>query len=207
MREKILAKLKEKFSGLSSTLLGQIADKLATTVTEESAIEGAVGELDKLPISLTDYANLLQKEGDRRVTEAEKKWKETNPGQTPPKTEPAKTNPPADEMPSWAKALADEVKTLRQEKAQSTFRSKVAEKLKGKVPDKFYAKLPLPEKEEDLDQFISDIESDWTEIKQGDNNAGLSGTPTPAGGIGAPKSTNVDKDIEAWATAGSETKK
>jgi hypothetical protein len=70
MKEKILAELVKKFPGLSKEFLGFWAEKMAVKTTEESAIEGAIGELEKLPIPLTDLAAAFQKEGDKRATEA-----------------------------------------------------------------------------------------------------------------------------------------
>lgn len=116
----------------------------------------------------------------------------------------------SDDMPAWAKSLMQTVQSLASEKTQSSIRSKIADKLKDKVPEKFYSKRALPEKEEDIDTFIQEVETDWTDLKQENNNLGFANTSTPGGGgTGGsnPSAAAVEKDIEAWAAKGTEAKK
>ncbi|MBC7948663.1 MAG: hypothetical protein H7Y42_12320 [Chitinophagaceae bacterium] len=71
--------------------------------------------------------------------------------------------------PKWAQELRDEIRSLKSEKSQSTIRTKISEKLKDdegnpKVPERFYSKRPLPEKEEDIDTWVEEVSTDWTEL-------------------------------------------
>jgi hypothetical protein len=203
MKEKLLAKLVAKYPGLPKQFLGLFADKLATKVTEESQIDTTIESLDNLPVSITDLAAEYQKEGDRRVTDFQKK----NPSKTEPvKPEPGKTDPPApvDDTPEWAKNLMKEVQTLKAEKTQTSMKSKLSEMLKdSKIPAKFYEKLPLPEKEEDLAAFAESIKTDHNEYKQSLIDEGvIAGSKTPAGGIVGGPAKGIDKDIENWANKG-----
>lgn len=212
MRNKILAELEKKFSGLSKKLLGLIADKLAKKVTEESGIEQAITDYDNA-VSITDLATDFQKEGDRRVTDAKKEWDKTNP-KKPEKTEeeeeeeetptpkPKAKKKNSDEPPAWAKGLIETVTSLQKEKTEVTIKSRVAAKLKDKVPEKFYSKWALPEKEDGLDDFIKEIEDDWNEIKQDGVNTELGKSSKPEGGgeTSTVKPTGKEEaDIKAWA--------
>jgi hypothetical protein len=111
-------------------------------------------------------------------------------------------NPPAgNEMPEWFKPFAQTVQALAADKTQTSIRSKLADKLKDKVPAGFYDEWTLPEKDEDLDAFVEKVETKWKALKQDDNNAGLGGMSTPANGTPATggKDTKVDSDVVNFA--------
>lgn len=204
MKEKISAELVKKFPGLSKKFLGLLADKLATKVTEESQIEGALAELDNSPIPITDLATEFQKEGDRRVTDAEKEWKKKNPPKPEGKTEDPKSDDPPknDDVPEWAKALLNEVKTLKREKVQGTMKEQLKAKLKD-VPESYYAKRALPEKEEDLEAFAEEVKADYSAFEGELVEKGLMSTKRPVDGNGGPANTAaVDADIKEWANKG-----
>src|SRR5436190_20123674 len=143
MRNKILAKLAEKFPGLSQKFLGLVADKLSKKVTEESGIDQAITDYDNA-VSITELATDFQKEGDRRVTDAKKEWDKKTPAGGKTKDDddqsdddPAEPKPKdkgkkkdADEPPAWAKQLLGEVASLKKEKVLSNIQQKVADKLK-----------------------------------------------------------------------------
>lgn len=203
MREKILAKLHEKFAGLSKNALGLIADKLAKKVTEESGIDQAIMDFDNA-VGVKDFADDLQRESDRRVTEAQKEWEKKNPKPpTPPKTdEPPK---PGEDIPAWAKALTDQISTLTREKVQTSIRSKAAELLK-EVPESYWKGRALPEKEEDLQGFVDTVNKDYGDFKQSLIDQGLmAATPPSGGGTGNPgKGANekqLDAEIQGWASS------
>lgn len=205
MKEKILAQLKAKFSGVSQKALGLIADKLAKKVTEESGIDQAITDFDNA-VGITDFAADLQREGDSRVTEAQKEWEKKNPKPaTPPKTE---EPPKGDERPQWAKELFDEVVSLKKEKAQTSIRSKAAEQLKD-IPETFWKRAAVPETEEGLTEFVESIKADYSTFQQGLIDQGLMTATPPAGGGGAaaggggkPDAKKLDADITAWANNG-----
>lgn len=210
MREIILAKLRAKFAGLPAHLLGRIADSLAKTVTTEDQIEGKITELDNLPIPLTDYATMLQTEGDRRVTEAQTKWKKENPGQPLPNNEDPNKDKNKDQSTDPNAALAEQLKqlstqlqALQQKQVTETLTGKLKERLKDKkIPEVFISKYSVL-KEEDLDSIAAAVETDFTAMKQELANQGFATTTVPQGGpiIGAAP-TAVDADIDAWASKG-----
>lgn len=212
LKDKILAQLVAKFPGVSKKFLGLWADKLAAKVTEESGIQGAVDELDNLPIPLTELATEFQREGDRRVTEAEQARKKPNPpAKKPGKTEddpeePAPSNS-NDEAPAWAKSLMEDVRAMKAEKVQGTMKTKAADLLKD-VPEKFYAGRALPEKEEDLQAFVDTVKGDYTTFKQELVNQGLM-SATPPAGAGEPaklKDSTFDAVIDGWVKSKEEPK-
>jgi len=207
MRDKILAELRKKHPGLSTKILGLVADKLVKTVTEESQIEGAVSALDNMPISLKEFADFNQKDGDSRVTEALKKAKPAKEGgdnedpedKNDPSTGADANNP----MMKLLTELTKEVKGLKQEKQQQTLNEKLQAKMKEKSLPAFLAKGRLPEKEEDLDTVVSEIEADWNEHRQSSANAEFDKTSTPISGGGKQVTSDAAAaDIKAWASSG-----
>lgn len=190
MREKLLAQLITKYPGVSKKFLGLWADKLAAKVTEESQIEGAINELDNLPVSIQDLATEFQKEGDNRVTVAKKEWLKNPPKPDKPtdKTDDTPPNPdqPTDDVPAWAKSLIDSNKALAEklqgieaEKAQKTIKEKIAESLKASgVPEQYWSKMALPAKEDEIETFTTSVSQDWV-------NLGLSTSTKPVVGGGA----------------------
>lgn len=216
----ILLKLQAKHPGLRKALLETFAKKLAAKVTEEDKIDAAIADLDNLPITLPELDAELQREGDKRVTEASKKDpkkgkkkgakdedddddtddddldvkdpKEGDPNQSI--TQMLKL------MHKQQKALADEIKGLKTEKTQQTF----AEKLKAQLTEKkiphHLVKNVKVESEADLLAAVTDAEVAWTEIKQQFNDVKLDGQQSPTGGIPGSKATGKeDADIAAWA--------
>ncbi len=76
MYDKILAQLLVRNPGVSKIVLGLLADKMASKITEENQIEGVIKEYENNSlISVAEYAALVQKEGDKRVSDALKKVK------------------------------------------------------------------------------------------------------------------------------------
>ncbi|HEY4207988.1 MAG TPA: hypothetical protein VGM31_14290 [Puia sp.] len=207
MREKILAELNKKYLGLSKKVLGLVADKLTTTVTEESQIAGAIAGLDNLPITLTEFADILQKDGDARVTEALKKAKTrkepTGDNDVDPEEEPAKGSNAA-----LAKQIAD-LSKLVMGVVQNNTQKTLAEQLHAKLTEK---KIPLHmakgrviEKAEDLDTMVADIETTFNDLKQDLANQGFTSVSTPTGGGPAEQKGGAKAaaaDIESWAKAG-----
>jgi hypothetical protein len=194
-------------NNLSQKRIDAFADRLHKKnpdVTELADHDKLINELDEL-VSFKDIA----KEDDKiRTLEARKKSEEAqddddqddDQDQEPPATKKKPAKKKDDEMPAWAKPLFEKVTALETEKRTGTIKSKLAEKLKDKgIPEKFYSKRALPEKEEDLEDFASEIETDWTELKQDSNNAGLASSSIPAGGTSGVKKGQEDAIIDRWA--------
>lgn len=204
MLKQIQAKLEAKFPGLSKLFLGLIAAQMATKVTEESGIDAAIAELDNAPISITTLAAEFQKEGDRRVTEAEKVFKKNNPPKkddTPaPGADDDKTQVKTDsETTTLLKTLLEKVGKLEGDKTQTTIRTSIAAKLKDKVPDIVWAKRQLPEKEEDVEAFILDVETDYKTFTESQTDTALGNLTLPKGGNGGPagKEKASEKEVAA----------
>ncbi|MEX6691252.1 hypothetical protein QTN47_27330 [Danxiaibacter flavus] len=205
MKQKLLAQLIVKYPGVSRIFLGLYADKLSAKVTEESQIQGVIDELENLPISIPDLAAEFQKEGDRRVTEAQKKAAEKKPGEGG-KTEEDKTDPKTDDTATLLKTLLQEVQTLKADKAKTSMQTKAAEKLKD-IPARFYDKRALPEKDEDLEAFVQEVNDDYNAFRQEMVDKGLAINTPPAGGKSAASATTVDPDIVAFGKKQSESVK
>jgi hypothetical protein len=208
MKEKILAQLRVKYSGVPKDLLGQIANKIAVKVTAEDQIQEVIAELDNLPLSITDYAALLQKEGDRRVTEARRSFEQgTEEEET--EEESAKPNPkgkakggndPIAKLTSLVETLTNEVSSLKKGEQQKTFNQQLLEKMSDKKIPAILLKGRTVEKAEDVETVLAQIEADHNSYKQELANQGFSTNTIPGGG----NSTNVEKtkveaDIGSWA--------
>lgn len=190
MKEKILAELNKKYLGLSSKVLGLVAEKLAKTVTEESQIENAVSGLDNLPVGLKEWADLLQRDGDQRVTDALKK-------QTPPKKEEPAPQP-NDEMPAWAKALTEKFEALSTARQKETIQEKLNKKFAEKKIPAIFFKGRSVDKEEDIDALVAEVEADYTAFKQEHLNDGLDKNKDKVvGGNGKPEA--IDAEIKSWS--------
>ena len=148
MKEKILAFLKGKLSGVSTTFLDGVAESYSKTITEEAQIETVIS--DGVISSLKFSAQFAQTEGDKRATEASntalKNFRDKHkldengkPIETPaPK-------PDDKNVPEWAKGLmekVDKVVTTQESITKSQTSAQTLETVKAKlkekgVPDEF----------------------------------------------------------------------
>lgn len=208
-KDKILAELRKKYAGLSVQFLTSLAEKLAAKITEESAIEGAIAELENLPIPITDLAAEFQREGDRRATEAANKRESTlkekynfvdkKAGDPAPTDPPKPTGDPAAPSSELAeiKAWIQEMKQQQQAQAAAQTKEALLGKLKAKASEK---KLGIPDyffngrvvdKEEDIDTVLDQINADYTTVKQHFIDQGMSESSIPLDGTGAAGGTGV----------------
>jgi len=183
MWEKIFAQLAAKHPGVSKSVLGLLAKKLADKVTEESQIEGVITDYEtNSPITIKEYADFVQQQGDTRVTDAKKKWETDN--KKPGSTEPEKKDIVPDDIPDWAKALQQSVTSLGQQFAQksneSTMDVLIAKAKEKGIPEAYARKTVIGE-EFELDSVLTALESEWTEIKQANLNATVAGEKVVAG--------------------------
>jgi hypothetical protein len=197
IKQQILVKLQTKFAGLPKKFLELLAEKLAKKVQDESGIDDAIATLDNAPISVQDLAADFLRYGDSRVTDAEREWLKKNQKQgneeddeddgdddgddesnskPKPKTEKRKRSNTG--APKWARDLQEEIRSLRTEKVQGTFKEKLKERLKD-VPESFYKKWKLPENEAELETFVSDAETEYLAFTQDLKNNGVAGAVIP----------------------------
>jgi hypothetical protein len=207
MKQKILAQLKVKYSGVADEVLNGIADYLVATVTEEANIDAGV-------TSVSGLVDVMKREYDRRVSAlvtdnqklkadllaAEKKKEEE-------KEDPKKGEKKEDqkEVPDWAKALIEANKTLA-EKVESFESGQVSkrrqaviiEKLNAlKVPEKYYAKLVSGKTFKDdaeAEAFATEVETDWKAFEQEMADNGLSSTQKPT--IGGKNAAGVSRAVQ-----------
>ncbi|MGN5953211.1 hypothetical protein ACP6L2_01225 [Sphingobacterium lactis] len=182
MWEKILAQLISKNPGVSKAVLTLIAQKLAGKVTEESQIEGAISDFEANSVlSIKDYADFVQKDGDTRVGEAKKKWDTENK-----KPEPSKDDqPPADKKDVKpddinsivASAVAAALKPI-QEMASSMQNnnrlSSLKAQLKAKGIDESWAEDVLFNEEYNEENTVAKLETRWNNTIQAGINKQVS---------------------------------
>lgn len=204
-KERLKAKLPDlKAQNLTEKRLNAIADRLHNKfpdLTEEADYDAKIDELN----DLTPFAEIAKQ--DDRIRTLEK-----NPNPLPKKkpTPPKKENDgeeegsdDTDDTPAWAKALieqnkalATEVNNIKKEKALGSIKQKAAEKLK-EVPERFWNKLPLPEKEDEIETFVADVQSDYTAFKQELVNQGFSQVTPPYTSTGGKTKEATKEELKA----------
>jgi len=207
-KDKILAQLKVKYPGASIKFLGLTADKLAAKVTEESAIEGAIAELENQTIPFSELVQEYQREGDRRATEALKtKTKEKSASDGGNESQQADTTNTTSSDPNAAllaaiNGLKEEMASIKKGQVQNSLKEKLIVKLKDekKIPEaiakKIVAKMEV-ESEEGLETAVETANTDYLEWKQEMVNSGIV-SAAPANGSANTSTTTVKAGIEAW---------
>lgn len=202
MREKIIAQLRKMFPGvnLSAARLNAIADKLAAKITDETEIEVKLNDLN----DIMPFADIAKE--DDRVRTLEAKVRDIKPADPAKPQDPAPDPAKPDEAAALLKALIQKVDSLQADKVAGGMRATLKAKLKD-VPESYYAKRALPEKEEELEAFIEEVNNDYSAFKQDLVTQGLMSSTPPAGGSGGGNAEAGKKDIEAWAASKGEVKK
>jgi hypothetical protein len=227
-KARLKAKAKALGVNLSAKRIDAYADRLHKKnpdVKEETEHDTLIDELDEL----VSFSEIAKQDDQVRALEAKVKAQPAKPpvkdeaddddddsddddnsdeqgkGKSKSDNKDKKTK---DRTPKWAKDLMAKVDSLQSEKNQMTIKAKLAEKLKGedgtaKVPERFYSKWTLPEKEEDLDDFVAEIEAGWTELTK--DNPAATAKPgekghQPKRGTGktdaAPSKEEIDKILD-----------
>ena len=201
MKEQILSALKQKYAnlGLSDQVLSSVSEMLANSVTEESAIEGAISGVEPL-------LKAVQGDNDRIRTAVAKKRQQKEEEPTPPpqgaeqKPEPQQNEQP----PEWAKALISTVSTLTNEinaikgEKISNSRKGVLDELIKDLPDslkKAYSRTNFADlSDEDFTALTSDIKKEVEEVNK---QIGLKGGifKTPLAGAKKNPTEKSDKEI------------
>jgi hypothetical protein len=201
MKEKIIAAIKAKFPtvNLSKKRLEAIAAKIeAKVIDDETKIDAAITTYD-------EYNPLVEiAKQDDTIRSMESKLK-------PPVKKDEPIVPPVpvitDDTPEWAKAMIEQNKllaaglsALQGEKVATTMRQKAIEKLKD-VPASYWGKRVIPEKEEEMDAFVADVQTDYTAFKKELTEAGISVLSVPKSGEtpDPTKTTTVSPEIKAFA--------
>lgn len=199
MRKEILDALKAKFSGVSDSVLGRIADKLAKTATTAEQVKTAVEGVT--------IQQVIESYGDSRATEASNTAREnavkdyesryglkdgvkvtnnTNNGGEQP-TGGSATNPTGgDETPAWAKTLLERIGRLETSKTTET-RKQQLNAIIGKLPEttrKAYERLPLDKySDEEFTTMLGEVTTEVEGIvDETQARGGVFGKPSATGG-------------------------
>jgi len=182
MKEKILAALKTKFSGVDDAILTRIAEKRAEGVTDESQIPTIVEGVSFQDV-LTSYGDFRAGDASNSaVRNYEKKHnlKEGKPVENPdPKPEPIQV-PKTDDMATLianavsaaVKPLSDKLAGFEQKESQVTRQTQVLAKAKEYgIPESFAKKVSIAE-DADLDTYFKELKQDFA-------NVGFEGVKSP----------------------------
>jgi len=182
MKEKILAALKTKFSGIDDAILTRIAEKRAEGVTDESQIPTIVEGVSFQDV-LTSYGDFRAGDASNSaVRNYEKKHnlKEGKPVENPdPKPEPIQV-PKTDDMATLianavsaaVKPLSDKLAGFEQKESQVTRQTQVLAKAKEYgIPESFAKKVSIAE-DADLDTYFKELKQDFA-------NVGFEGVKSP----------------------------
>jgi hypothetical protein len=205
MKDKILAALKLKFTGVSDATLTRIAEKKAGSVTTEDQIQSIVDGVT--------FDIVVQSEVDSRIANANKitvqnfmekhKLKEKDGKiiveETLP-TDPPKPPQSQDESPLLKEIneLKNKVNGFEIQERKKVFGDKLRSQLKEKKIPALLADGYDIEKEEDIPKVLEQIEADHNTIKQEYINNGLV-TEVPADGVPKGNEASVKADIQRLA--------
>jgi hypothetical protein len=206
MKEKILAFLKSKLTGVSESYLLGVAETWSKTITDEKAIETTLSEgvIETIKFSALE----LQKVGDKRATEALKTFREKhglNEDGTPIKKEDKKEGVTDPNEPAWftayKKEQAEQTAALRtklenqeKEKASAALIDKVKAHPKLKdIPASFLnGRNLVPASEAEIDQLATSIEATYNSFKQEMVEKGIIVSAPPTGGGNPGDKSTID---------------
>ncbi len=179
MKEKILAALRTKFSGIDDAILTRIAEKRAEGVTDESQIPTIVEGVSFSDV-LTSYGDFRAGDATQSAVRNYEKKHNLKDGKSIENPDPnPKPEEKKDDVPVWAQALIDsnktlstELSTLKQEKLQATRQEQILVKAKEYGIPENYAKRCAIKEDEDLDTYFKDLKQDFA-------NDGFKGAQAP----------------------------
>lgn len=205
MKKLIKAELAKQYPGLPKDFLGTIAEKIAPKVTDESQIEGAIAELNKGFLTITDLAAEWQREGDRRATEAVNSYKTKTPAESTTTVQtPTDTESPLEKQ---IREMQAKLAAMEAKETQQTVRQTLLAQLKAKGIPEAMAKNIQVNADANIEEVVNGIEADYLEIKQGLVTDGLKQNSfIPGGGNGTPSQQSILSDIDKWVGS-SETAK
>lgn len=211
MLETFKARLKAKSTAaganLSTVRIDALADRLNKRFPDFKEEKEHDDKLDELydPADYKEFAALDDHQRAKSAKEKAEKEKADKDKAEKEAAEKLASTKPGDEEPAWFKKYREDtdakISAIEKEKTQGSIKSKLAEKLKD-VPEKFWRKWTLPEKEEDIDAFVSDVQTDYTEFETGksteknNQNLGLNHTPKNGSSSDKSKGKASDKEVE-----------
>jgi hypothetical protein len=201
MKEKILAALKTKFTGVDEAILSRIAEKKANGVTDDSQVQKIIDGLG--------FQDVLNSYGDFRAGDAtrtsilnyEKRHnlKDGKPIENPdPNPKPNQEVEPdmakiiADAVSMAVKPLSEKLAQFETEKLQATRQEQILAKAKEYgIPETFAKRYAIPENA-DLDTYFKDAKQELA-------NIGFSGVNPPESA-----EAKIEKENESIASMISE---
>lgn len=218
-KARLKAKLKTLGVNLSQKRIDAIADRLhkkSPDITEETDHDTRIEELNELQpfdeiAKLDDKVRTLENKAKPPATKKlesddDDDSDDDDAGEEKKLGKKEEKKPSSDRMPKWAKELTGKIEALTKDKTQSSMQSRMTTKLKDKVPASYYKGRALPENEADFDEFVAQIETDYTEFTQELVNENLkvtTGKPAGGGDGGIVKSSGKEEaDIKSWAEKG-----
>ena len=213
MVDKLLQSLKTKYAhlGLKEAVLKVIATRLATTVKDDTEIENAVKSVEeevKLLQSVADEGrtSLTKAEEARKKLEKELEEMRAKSNQNPQNPPTPSTEPKPDEMPEWAKSLAEVVNkqnetiaALKAEKEQQSAKERFLNQLKKQGVSETFYKHHLGRTFKDdteMEAFVNELKADEQAFLQTQANAGLSSHSRPIIGGGL-KENEPSAEVQA----------
>ena len=175
--EQILAGLQTKFQGADSATLNRIATAKATGITDETQVKTLIEGVNWTDV-MTSYADFRANEATKNsISNYEKKYgiKEGKPLEDPTKVEdPKKVEVDPTKTPDIAalvneavlnavKPLTDELTTLKNEKTQLDFGTRVSEAAKKYGINENLAKMLNVPQDADLDKFMQEAKQSFTD--------------------------------------------
>lgn len=213
MKQKVLQFLKTKLPGVQESYLEGVADNVSKTITEEAQIETVLsaGVIEAIKFS----ADHLQREGDRRATDAQKKAVEAyrekhglDENGKPIQKEPQKPDP---NEPEWFKKYREQNDREKQELSQklegyekSKVKSELTAKVRAKltdpkglnIPESFLSGRNLDvDSEEHIDRVVEQVGKDYTAFHQDLVNRKVVVDIPPSGG-GAGDKVSIDTYLD-----------
>ena len=214
MVDKLLQSLKTKYAhlGLEENILKAIATRLANAVKDDTEIENAVKGVEeevKLLQSVADKGrtSLTKAEEVRKKLEKELEQERAKSNPNPQNPPTPSTEPKSDEMPEWAKSLAEVVNkqnetiaALQAEKQQQSAKERFLNQLKTQGVSEAFYKHHLGrtfKDDEEMNAFVSELKADEQAFLQTQANAGLSSLSGSV--LGGGKDNNgVSADVQAY---------
>jgi len=185
LKDKLVAKYPGILKKLTSKGQGLLVEKLSTKVTTEDELEDFVNGLEN---TIEVFVDVIVSESDRRVREAGKapsgKEGEDAPEGGAGAADDKGNAENQEQVPAWAKGLQETVTNLQKqlagEKSKNTQSELIAAaKAKG-IPEHLVKRYQIGD---DFNQetALSELETDWTEMKQLAVNGAVGGGRVPKG--------------------------
>jgi hypothetical protein len=215
MKEKIIAAIKAKFPAinLSKKRLESIAAIIEKKVIDdETKIDATLDSFNEF----SPIADIAKQDDALRNAEAKLKAAQTpkdkDDKDDKPKDDKPETPELPDDTPPYIKKLMEgfqtlstQVQAIQGEKQKGTIRAKVSDMLKDekgvlKVPESYWGKRVIPEKEEDLQAFVTEVETDYTGFTKELTDKGIAIVPGPksgAAGAGGGNGKATKEELDA----------